>query len=81
MNESKEEPRRTAPNWTPTGNGGQWLWDENGETDSRTKKNRPCWRWYDEVYGWGWKAHSSFKETSSHVVKEKKSWVKRMLGL
>jgi len=33
------------PNWTPTGNSGQWEWEQNEKGEMR-------WRWDDDIYGY-----------------------------
>ena len=39
------------PHWSPTGNSGTWIWDEQGEVNPRTDEARACWRFHDDVYG------------------------------
>tara|TARA_Y100001938_G_scaffold148347_1_gene231770 strand:+ start:708 stop:1055 length:348 start_codon:yes stop_codon:yes gene_type:complete len=33
------------PWWTPTGNSGEWRWEENAKGEMR-------WRWFDDIYGY-----------------------------
>ena len=70
------------PNWSPSGNSGYWVWDEeHTELVGKERKIRPAWRWYDDVYGWEWKngmdsAGSPRLEKESYIQK-----LKRLLRL
>ena len=81
MSNEIEQPPLQPPNWSPTGNSGCWVWDEKGETNITAKgvkgKPRPCWKWYDDVYGYAEPPNPILCNRKS----EKKSWIKKILGL
>ena len=60
------------PNWTPTGNSGEWQWFED------EKAGVAQWHWYDDVYGYDSPlAGCSLGNGMKHGKKTNDSWWKR----
>ena len=69
------------PNWSPSGNSGYWVWDEeHTELVGKERKIRPAWRWYDDVYGWEWKKGVD-SVGSPRPEKEKESYIQKLKRL
>lgn len=45
------EQRLPPPNWSPTGNSGYWIWDEEYKQKIKGNFSQGAWRWHDDVYG------------------------------
>ena len=65
------------PNWSPTGNSGEWRWEEQGHVDPNTKQVRACWKFYDDSLGLVTSEHyRKMKATSAKKATSKKWWMK-----
>jgi hypothetical protein len=69
------------PNWSPTGNSGYWVWDEeHTELVGKERKIRPAWRWYDDVYGYEWNS-SANRTIRGGSFPKKESWIQKLKRL
>lgn len=67
------------PNWSPTGNSGYWVWDEQyTEKIGKTRQTRGAWRWYDDVYGYDYQDVLRSRRTNASRQTPKKSWLARI---
>ena len=63
------------PNWSPTGNSGEWRWEE--EVNPNTKQARGCWKFYDDTFGLVTTEHfRKMGATSSKKETSKKWWMR-----
>jgi hypothetical protein len=59
------------PYWTPTGNSGEWKWEQNVKGEMR-------WRWDDDVYGYDSPpAGCSLRNGMKHDKEANGSWWER----
>ena len=55
-NEEEIEDSIPPPNWSPTGNSGNWVWERRKANQSWSGATESCWHWVDDVYGYDWVA-------------------------
>tara|TARA_Y100000593_G_scaffold42861_1_gene82023 strand:- start:13912 stop:14160 length:249 start_codon:yes stop_codon:yes gene_type:complete len=67
------------PNWSPTGNSGCWVWDEQyTEKFGKTPQTRGAWRWYDDVHGYDYQDALRARRAFGSPPPPKDSWFTRI---